>query len=262
MQCMECGTDNTGGSAFCVRCGVTLGGAGSVSHAAPAARQAPAGAVRKTVFEAADAGPSAYAPPTAGYGQQAGNPPPIPGARKTTYEGEMAPAAAPMPMPRAAAPAPAGGRSRTMLDEGPVAAPAGAPQGAAARAPSGVMPQAATARIVGWMVSFDKNPSGQEYVIRAGRTRIGRSRDNDIALFFEPKSSDLHATIIHKKNGECAIKDEGSTNGTVVNGEDIGIGSVQVLQSGDTVTIGESSFLVFLIANDRAKQVWPNSGWN
>lgn len=259
MQCMECGTDNTAGSAFCVRCGITLGGGGSGSHAAPAPRPAPGGAVRKTVFEAPDAGPPAYVPPTAGYAPPAGGyPPPVPGARKTTYEGEMPPAA---PMPRAAAPAPAGGRSRTMLDEGPVAAPAPAAPGAPARAPSGVMPQAGTARIVGWMVSFDKNPSGQEYVIRAGRTRMGRSRDNDIALFFEPKSSDLHATLIYR-NGQCAIKDEGSTNGTMVNGEDIGIGSVQQLQTGDSVTIGESSFLVFLIAPDRAKAVWPNSGWN
>ena len=138
-----------------------------------------------------------------------------------------------------------------MLDEGPVVPPSAGGQ-AAAKGPA-----VGTARIVGWMVSFDKNPAGQEYVLRAGRSRIGRGRDNEISLFFEDKASDLHATIIWR-NGNCAVKDEGSTNGTAVNGEDIGIGSVAPLVTGDSLTIGGSTFLVFLIAQAKGRELWPS----
>lgn len=111
------------------------------------------------------------------------------------------------------------------------------------------------------MVSFDHNAAGQDYLIRAGRTRIGRGRDNEVSIFYEAKASDLHCTIIWR-NGQAAIKDEGSTNGTFVNGEDIGIANVQAIRSGDTVTIGGSTFQVFLLEATVAAQIWPASAWS
>jgi pSer/pThr/pTyr-binding forkhead associated (FHA) protein len=65
------------------------------------------------------------------------------------------------------------------------------------------------------------------------------------------------------RNGQVGIKDEGSVNGTYVNGEDVGfIGQgFQAVRSGDTLTIGGSTFIVFLIDAAEARRVWPNSPW-
>ncbi len=109
------------------------------------------------------------------------------------------------------------------------------------------------------MVSFDFNPAGQDYVIRAGKTSIGKSRDNDVSLFFDNRVSDEHAFIIYR-NGQCKVQDKSSTNGTIINGEDIGIGDVADLTNGDTLTIGGSTFIVCLLDKDQVKATWPDPG--
>ncbi len=253
MNCPECGASNAASTRYCTRCGTPLSGG------------AAAGQKRKTTADAGvfGAGPATTPPP----------PPPMPpsrpasgAVRRTVLEdagGSATPTPPPpMPMPRGSAPSPlrppvgaaAPGRSRTVLDEGPAV-------GTPARHASGSAPAvSAGARIVGWMVSYDHNGSGQDFALRAGKTRIGRGRENEISLFFEGKASDLHCTLIWR-NGKTAIKDEGSTNGTLVNGEDIGIAGVQQLNHGDTLTVGNSTFQVFLINPEVAAQIWPSSGW-
>ena len=118
----------------------------------------------------------------------------------------------------------------------------------------------AEARVVGWMVAFQASGASHSFVLRAGRNRMGRGRDNDISLFFEPRASDTHATLIWR-SGRAAVKDEGSSNGTYVNGRDLGIGESGQLQSGDVLRIGGTKFLVFLIDPDRARETWPKSPW-
>lgn len=116
------------------------------------------------------------------------------------------------------------------------------------------------ARMVGWMVTCLAGGQDYAFTLRAGRNRVGRGRDNEVSLFFEPKASDSHATIIWRA-GSAAVKDEGSTNGTFVNGRDIGIGQVSPLASGDTLKIGGTVFLVYLVDPGRAAELWPDSGW-
>jgi predicted component of type VI protein secretion system len=135
-----------------------------------------------------------------------------------------------------------------MLDEGPAAGAGGAA--------AGPRPAAHLTRIVGWMVSYDFNETGQAYDLRAGKTTIGRARDCGISLFYDGKASDHHATLIWR-DGKCAVKDEASTNGTKVNGEDIGIGAVHALGTGDNLTVGSSTFLVFLVDSAQATVLWP-----
>lgn len=264
MKCLECGHDNLNNPKYCTRCGQLMGTAPSGA----------AGQVRKTVgvdgmFDGPPA--TAYAPPPApAYA-------PAPGAgsaavqpsgqvRRTVLEeggGAVGPAPAAAPAYRPAQQGPAAAampqRNRTVLDEGPLPG-AGAQAGQSGGHAATAAPAPGTARIVGWMVSYDRNVAGQDYVLRAGRNRIGRSRDNEVSLFFEAKASDIHATIIWR-NGNAAVKDEGSTNGTLVNGEDIGIAQVQALQSGDTLTIGGSTFVVFLVDLRMARHTWPQSPW-
>jgi hypothetical protein len=263
MKCPECNHENQSTTRYCTRCGQQMGAAPSGG-----------GQVRKTagmedMFDAPQRPSSPYAPPpppAVAVARPAG--PQTGQVRKTILEDEPAGtgAAPPLPsmpayavsaMPAAPAMPGAARRPKTELDESPL--PVAGPAHPGAPAP---MPAAApgTARIVGWMVSFDRNGAGQDYPIRAGRTRIGRARDNEVSLFFEPKASDIHATIIWR-NGNTAVKDEGSTNGTFVNGEDIGIGQVQPLASGDALTVGGSTFLVFLVDTEKARSLWPQSAW-
>lgn len=142
-----------------------------------------------------------------------------------------------------------------MLDEGPVSSPAqqgGAP--AKAAKPAGAAPMA-----VGWMVSFDVNASGQDHVIREGRNSIGRSRDMDISLFYDTSASDHHADLLyHRGRGVCGVMDQGSQNGTFINGEDLGYGKSKDLNSGDILKIGKNTFKVFLLDREEAAETWKS----
>lgn len=238
MQCNECGSTNAAGTRFCTRCGSALSGG------------AAGGVRRETAAEPGLFGGPAPPPMPPPMGSR----PPSGAVRRTALDdgpaGPPAIGAPPQaPPPLGASHSPASGRHKTQLEEsGPTSG--GGP---------GVVGGTA-ARIVGWMVSYDHNASGQDYVIRAGKTRIGRGRDNEVSLFFEGKASDLHCTLIWRA-GQISVKDEGSTNGTSVNGEDIGIAGVQPLQHGDMLTVGGSTFQVFLISSAVAARVWPASPW-
>jgi len=239
MKCAECGHENTNNPKYCTRCGSAVAGGGDAGQKRVTVGEA--GLFDKPVTQ-----PPPFAPPERAPSGQV--------RRTSLEEGGVA---APSPMLRQsqpiAMPSRDGMRSRTVLDEGPAAAGPGAPAAGAQAGPG-------TARIVGWMVSYDHDTAGQQFLIRAGRNRIGRSRDNEISVFTEGKASDLHATIIWR-NGKTAIKDEGSTNGTFVDGEDIGIAQVSPLFSGQTLRIGNSIFLVFLVDADAAAGIWPDAKW-
>jgi ABC-type multidrug transport system ATPase subunit/pSer/pThr/pTyr-binding forkhead associated (FHA) protein/ABC-type transport system involved in multi-copper enzyme maturation permease subunit len=80
----------------------------------------------------------------------------------------------------------------------------------------------------------------------SGRTRmtIGRLTDNDIVID-HPAVSRHHARIERQNGqGDLAIEDLHSTNGTFVNGERIAAGEHRPLQSGDTVRIGMAKLIV------------------
>ncbi|MBN2193838.1 MAG: FHA domain-containing protein [Polyangiaceae bacterium] len=143
-----------------------------------------------------------------------------------------------------AAPAPdAVARGRTRLDRNASGAP-----GAAAE------PQR---RVVGWMISFDVNESGQEYVIREGRNSVGRARDADISVFYDDLVSANHATIV-SRNGELKLRDEMTNNGTFVNGQDIGPGETVPLKHGDVVRVGRCTFKLFILDPAEVAALWPH----
>jgi hypothetical protein len=84
---------------------------------------------------------------------------------------------------------------------------------------------------------------GRIYEIRKESLTIGRSRDSDI--FLEDLAvSRLHASIVNEGNGKLALKDEGSANGTKVNGQVVNKNQFYPLQEGDNIQIGQT-VLVF-----------------
>jgi pSer/pThr/pTyr-binding forkhead associated (FHA) protein len=78
---------------------------------------------------------------------------------------------------------------------------------------------------------------GQEIVmiaLRPGMTRIGRSATADIA-FDDGGLSRRHAVVMTRTDGSAEVLDDGSLNGTFVNGERV---RRQVLAHGDVLTVG------------------------
>jgi pSer/pThr/pTyr-binding forkhead associated (FHA) protein len=67
------------------------------------------------------------------------------------------------------------------------------------------------------------------------RKTIGRNSGNDIVVSYADVSGS-HAQLLERSNGDIAIADSGSTNGTYVNGHKI---SMHILKPGDTVMLAK-----------------------
>jgi len=91
-------------------------------------------------------------------------------------------------------------------------------------------------------VEEGKEP-GRVYEVRKDSLSIGRSRESDI--FLEDLAvSRLHASIVNMGNGNYGLKDEGSANGTKVNGQLVAKYQTFPLQEGDRIQLGQT-VLVF-----------------
>ena len=84
-----------------------------------------------------------------------------------------------------------------------------------------------------------ENEFGPETSIRAGETRMGRSKDCDIVVN-DNRSSRFHAVLTTDNQG-CTIKDLGSSNGTKVDGKKID--SPTRLNSGNRIMIGDAVYV-------------------
>ncbi len=252
-DCRQCNARIPPGSLVCPRCDSPVEGA-------------PTGGRRRTeVEEGVGAPQQGYRPPPPQDSPRAA-PQPIPptnqreaekAPRKTALDSDSPP---PMPSggfrpgpaspdPRAAAAPQPSRRGATMLDEP-----------ASSGDPSGPARSQRAARIVGWMISFNFNETGQEYVLREGRNVIGRSRADSVSvsLWYDGKVSEEHAFVIYR-NGKCAVKDNASQNGTYRNGDDIGIGETSPVVHGDVLRFGDSTFKVFLLDPEEAARLWPSA---
>ncbi len=81
---------------------------------------------------------------------------------------------------------------------------------------------------------------GDEVVLlalRAGMTRIGRSPTADVA-FDDGSVSHRHAVVMMRSDGRAELLDDGSLNGTWVNGERV---RRHLLEPGDVLGIGRRS---------------------
>jgi hypothetical protein len=75
--------------------------------------------------------------------------------------------------------------------------------------------QPAKRKIVGWLVTFSNDESGQDYKLYMGKNKIGSGTNCDI-IVDDSSISGEHATILFREN-EFLIKDNFSTNGTKIN---------------------------------------------
>jgi pSer/pThr/pTyr-binding forkhead associated (FHA) protein len=82
----------------------------------------------------------------------------------------------------------------------------------------------------------------QEYPLDKSETSIGRAPTSDILLSKDKLTSRLHATVSYE-NGNYIVRDEGSANGTKVNGQPVNKYQPYPLQEGDSIGIGEHELI-------------------
>lgn len=151
----------------------------------------------------------------------------------------------PMKPPVAPPPQPPLAQAATVVSSDPpkldAFAPASKPAPADDRRTILVMDQnapqrAAKGKLVGWLVSYTRNPDGEDFQLFSGYNRIGANPVCDIVLDDETISGS-HAIIVHR-DGRFLIKDDLSRNGTFINGREIS--ESHPLQSYDQIRLGNT----------------------
>lgn len=95
-------------------------------------------------------------------------------------------------------------------------------------------------RLVGWLVTFSLDEFGVDFRLYEGRNYIGKNFECNICIN-DSKVSGQHAILLYR-GGKFKIKDNLSTNGTIINGEDIDDETYD-LQDGDVIQVGETTLL-------------------
>jgi serine/threonine protein kinase len=96
------------------------------------------------------------------------------------------------------------------------------------------------------------------YQLEKREVAIGRASSNDILLSEDKLVSRYHATVRYE-NDNYVLYDEGSANGTFVNGQRLARGESRILRDDDHVSIGKHE-LVFRTPALAEKKVLPNIG--
>lgn len=95
------------------------------------------------------------------------------------------------------------------------------------------------------LIRYVGNPIGEVIPLPHQGLRIGRTADNDLSLP-EPEVSRRHAILelVAQEDGSASIllHDQGSTNGTYVNGRRVEPNSTQRLENGDVIRVGPHAF--------------------
>ncbi|HOT97914.1 MAG TPA: FHA domain-containing protein [bacterium] len=89
-------------------------------------------------------------------------------------------------------------------------------------------------KLVGWLVTYDLQPSGTDFRVVEGRNKIGKSASNDIVID-RPGVSEEHCLLLFRDN-KFYLQDQLSTNGTFVNGTSIE--DKVTLQENDVLKVG------------------------
>ncbi|MDR0971969.1 MAG: FHA domain-containing protein [Bacteroidales bacterium] len=94
-------------------------------------------------------------------------------------------------------------------------------------------------KLVGWLVSYSFDSMGVDYKLYEGQNIIGRDINCNITVN-DRMMSNKHATLLFR-TGQYALKDEMSSHGTLVNGDNIGF-EPHILKDGDEIRMGETTF--------------------
>ncbi len=98
-------------------------------------------------------------------------------------------------------------------------------------------------RLVGFLVTYSHKPAGEFFELREGRYVIGSGTRSDIYISDNMMSSE-HAILLFRR-GKFLFRDNLSTNGSFVNGEEV-IGDIEV-GNYDNINMGDTEFRLIKI---------------
>jgi hypothetical protein len=120
----------------------------------------------------------------------------------------------------------------------------------------GRMSSGATGRkvLLGFLVTFQIDPGGSFWPIYTGRTALGRTAGEGIDIAVQDVAvSSWHASIhVDLVTGQAFVEDDGSRNGTFLNGARLAPGERRQLRDHDRLRLGSITFVVKLIEPDAA----------
>jgi Mg-chelatase subunit ChlD len=99
---------------------------------------------------------------------------------------------------------------------------------------------------------------GQRIAVVGPRFQIGADNNNELRITTDKYLSGMHARIEHSK-GQWTLIDQGSSNGTFVNGRRLTGGQAHPLHNGESVRIGTSEFRIMLAPVAAAAAAAPAS---
>ncbi len=198
-------------------------------------------------------------PPGASYCPM-GHPIAVQGPPQDAYQGggfapQQAPFNAPPPQPFGQQPPPQqgfGGPQANAPSPFGASPPAGSPAAPPNLAPTETPPPVLGPQALrGFLLSFQTNNNGDFWPLKGGRVVVGRAQSVDgldIPLPDATISSRHAALVVDGVGGTITVEDTGSTNGTYVNEEHIGLNGKRELRDGDKVRFGGYTTIVKIVS--------------
>jgi len=106
--------------------------------------------------------------------------------------------------------------------------------------------------LVGFLVTFQNDPSGSFWPLHSGRTQMGRASGGEGADISIPdaSASSRHASIhADPATGQAFVEDDGSRNGTFLNEQKLTPGDRRQLRDNDRLRLGSTTFVVKLLVS-------------
>lgn len=100
-------------------------------------------------------------------------------------------------------------------------------------------------KLVGFLVTYNRNPNGKAYNLYEGRNFIGRDSSCDICVPDDDEISGRHLSILYRTvDKKFKFRDEQSSNGTFINKELLDEGE---LRNYDIIRVGGTLFIFIAI---------------
>lgn len=110
---------------------------------------------------------------------------------------------------------------------------------------NGTAQVSASRRLVGFLVTYNRDPMGRAYNIYEGRNYVGRDANCDISVPDDNQMSGRHLSILYRSvDDKFKFRDEQSSNGTFVNKELLDDGE---LENYDIIRAGSTLFIFIAI---------------
>ncbi len=106
--------------------------------------------------------------------------------------------------------------------------------------------------LIGFLVTFQNEPTGKFWPLRSGRTTLGRSGvDNEADVALQDASASARHAVVQgdPSTGQAFVEDAGSRNGTFINEQKLEKGTQRQLHDNDRLRLGSITLVVKLLAS-------------